>query len=68
MNRRNIMNSTNPIFLTILLLVTCVLARAEDRPNIVWILVDDMSSHFGYQGETLVKTPHVDRLAREGFF
>jgi arylsulfatase A-like enzyme len=36
------------------------------RPNIVWILVDDMSSHFGYQGEPLVNTPHVDRLAREG--
>jgi arylsulfatase A-like enzyme len=25
-----------------------------------------MSCHFGYQGEPLVKTPHVDRLAREG--
>ena len=35
-------------------------------PNIVWILVDDMSSHFGYQGEKLVETPHVDRLAKEG--
>jgi arylsulfatase A-like enzyme len=40
--------------------------RATDRPNIVWIVVDDMSSHFGYQGEPLVTTPHVDRLAREG--
>ncbi|MDB4671502.1 sulfatase [Pirellulaceae bacterium] len=36
------------------------------RPNIVWILVDDMSSHFAFQGESLVKTPCVDRLAREG--
>ena len=36
------------------------------RPNIVWIVVDDMSSHFGYQGEPLVTTPHVDRLAKEG--
>lgn len=41
-------------------------ATANDRPNIVWIVVDDMSSHFGYQGERLVKTPHVDRLAAEG--
>lgn len=41
-------------------------ANAPQRPNIVWILVDDMSCHFGYQGETLVKTPHVDQLAREG--
>ena len=39
---------------------------AKPRPNIVWILVDDMSGHFGYQGEPLVSTPNVDRLAREG--
>jgi arylsulfatase A-like enzyme len=36
------------------------------RPNIVWIVAEDMSCHFGYQDEPLVKTPHVDRLAREG--
>ena len=40
--------------------------RQTPRPNIVWIIVDDMSSHFAYQGEKLVHTPHVDRLAREG--
>ncbi|MFT5126611.1 MAG: arylsulfatase A-like enzyme [Rhodothermales bacterium] len=39
---------------------------AWGRPNVVWIVVDDMSSHFAYQGEPLVQTPHVDRLAREG--
>ncbi len=38
----------------------------EQRPNIVWILVDDMSRHFGYQGERLVTTPNIDRLASEG--
>jgi len=36
------------------------------RPNIVWIVAEDTSCHFGYQGEPSVKTPHVDRLAREG--
>ncbi len=39
---------------------------AESRPNIVWIVVDDMSCHFGYEGEPLVTTPNVDKLAREG--
>lgn len=43
-----------------------VSAMSADRPNIVWIVVDDMSCHFGYQGEKLVSTPHVDRLAKEG--
>ena len=36
------------------------------RPNVVWIVVDDMSPSFGCYGETAIETPHVDRLAREG--
>lgn len=36
------------------------------RPNILWIIVDDMSANFSCYGELLIKTPHVDRLAREG--
>lgn len=40
---------------------------AADRPNVVIVLVDD----FGYgdpafQGNAMVKTPHMDRLAAEG--
>lgn len=41
-------------------------AEPERRPNIVWIIVDDMSAHFSCYGKTLISTPHVDRLAREG--
>ena len=37
-----------------------------ERPNVVWIVADDMSPNFGCYGETAVATPHVDRLAREG--
>ena len=40
--------------------------NAKGRPNILWIIAEDMSCHFGYQGQPLVHTPHVDRLAREG--
>ncbi len=53
----------------ILLLLACVLApllEADSRPNILWITVEDMSSHFGYQGEALVDTPVIDQLARDG--
>lgn len=39
---------------------------AADRPNILWIVVDDMSANFSCYGETTIQTPHVDRLAREG--
>ena len=41
-------------------------AAAEERPNIVWIIVEDMSANFGCYGETSIETPHVDRLAAEG--
>lgn len=41
-------------------------AANRTRPNIVWIIVDDMSANFSCYGESLIQTPHVDRLAREG--
>ncbi len=42
-------------------------AVASPRPNIVFILADDIGyGDFGCYGATKVKTPNVDRLAREG--
>lgn len=35
-------------------------------PNIVWIIVDDMSANFSCYGETAIETPHVDALAARG--
>jgi N-sulfoglucosamine sulfohydrolase len=40
---------------------------AESKPNIVFILADDMSRDtWGVYGSVDCKTPHVDRLAAEG--
>lgn len=40
---------------------------AAPRPNIIFILADDIGyGDLGCYGATRVKTPHVDRLAREG--
>lgn len=54
--------------ITTLILITCCSARAnaEDRPNIVLIMCDDMGwSDIGcYGGE--VNTPNLDQLAAEG--
>jgi len=44
--------------------LSCIAEAA--RPNILWIIVDDMSANFGCYGEKAIETPHVDRLAREG--
>jgi arylsulfatase A-like enzyme len=49
-----------------LLLASPPFAYAAHKPNILWFVVDDMSASFSCYGERAIKTPHVDRLAREG--
>lgn len=52
-------------FLTIL--VSVPVASAADRPNVVFILTDDLGwNELGCYGQTKIKTPHVDSLARDG--
>lgn len=42
-------------------------AAAGPRPNIILILVDDLRwDDVGYAGHPFVKTPNIDRIAREG--
>jgi arylsulfatase A-like enzyme len=36
------------------------------RPNILWILAEDMSPQLACYGEPLIRTPNLDRMAREG--
>ncbi|MEM6779830.1 MAG: sulfatase [Planctomycetota bacterium] len=50
------------------LALLCPASNADEssRPNIVWIIPDDMSANFGCYGETAIQTPHVDALAESG--
>lgn len=41
-------------------------ADAPLKPNILWLVAEDMSPHFGCYGDTTIKTPNVDRLAVGG--
>ena len=37
-----------------------------DRPNILWIYVDDQSPWYSSYGDKLVETPNIDELASQG--
>ncbi len=42
-------------------------AASNSRPNIVFILIDDLRwDELGIAGHPFIKTPHIDRIAREG--
>jgi arylsulfatase A-like enzyme len=59
------MHTRNAIFLWLVWWGTAVIAA--DRPNIVFILVDDLGHRdLGCYGSTFYETVHIDRLAREG--
>ncbi len=43
------------------------LRPTPERPNIIFILADDQAPNTtGFEGNTLIRTPHLDRMAAEG--
>ncbi len=52
-----------PIFLSLILLAT---AAAGQRPNILFVAVDDLRPELGCYGESWIKSPNIDRLAESG--
>ncbi len=52
-----------PIILSLILLAT---ARAGQRPNILFIAIDDLRPELGCYGAPQVKTPNIDKLAAGG--
>ncbi|HUX55329.1 MAG TPA: sulfatase [Bacteroidales bacterium] len=48
-------------------LLFCSSLKASEKPNFVFIIADDVSwNDIGCYGNNQVKTPNIDRLAREG--
>ncbi|MFO1490893.1 MAG: sulfatase-like hydrolase/transferase [Kiritimatiellia bacterium] len=41
-------------------------ARAADRPNILWLVGEDMTTTLACYGDATAPTPALDRMAREG--
>mgnify|MGYP005853204763 CR=1 FL=1 len=52
----------------ILLCLTWLAAAgvSAERPNIIWVIAEDASPHIGPYGETVIRTPNLDRMAAEG--
>ena len=42
-------------------------AQTGTRPNILFIIVDDLRPEIGAYGDEVAHTPHIDRLAASGF-
>jgi arylsulfatase A-like enzyme len=50
----------------LLFLASGLLLQAGDRPNILFIAVDDLKPMLGAYGDETVKSPQIDRLASDG--
>ncbi|HET6407271.1 MAG TPA: sulfatase [Chthoniobacteraceae bacterium] len=54
------------ILLFLLLLLQATVFAVDDRPNIVWVVGEDMGPELGSYGDAQAITPSSDRLAKEG--
>lgn len=54
--------------LTILcfLTITSVIAQTKEKPNVLFIFVDDLRPELGAYGNDVIQTPNIDKLASEG--
>lgn len=59
-----IQSVTHLIFITVLSITGA--AYAQQKPNILWLVTEDMSPYLRSYGNTLVRTPNLDSLAANG--
>jgi arylsulfatase A-like enzyme len=55
------------ISINLILLCLTISLSAEDKPNIIILLADDLGwADLGYQGSDDIRSPHIDKLANSG--
>lgn len=53
-------------FAMILFCATSVVASGAERPNVLFIAIDDLRADLGCYGHDVVQSPHIDALAERG--
>lgn len=55
------------IFLLLISILTYPVCSFADQPNVVLMMCDDLGwGDTGFNGNTIIKTPHLDQIAKEG--
>src|SRR2546421_1383754 len=55
-----------PCVVALVLCGLSAVAQEKRRPNVLFIVCDDLNRSLGCYGNTVVKTPNIDRLASMG--
>ncbi len=67
MNHSILLFSIHKWLLIIFIIVSCTNDRIDKKPNFIFLFADDLSYNaLGYLGNSVVQTPHINRLAKMG--
>jgi len=64
------MKQTSSLILLYLVLIlagcTSAVQSEKNKPNVLWIVIEDASCHISCYGESAINTPNIDALAMDG--
>lgn len=66
MQKKHIFFTAAFVCLNSLVFLSFTSQAQHKKPNILWITCEDISPFIGAYGNTIVKTPNIDQLSREG--
>jgi len=67
MKTRNLFKLISFIFFVGGIFTSCSEKKPQELPNILWLTSEDNSPFLGCYGDEFATTPHLDKLASEGF-